>query len=96
MMKEKKNKVNGVKKMFKSVLILVCLFIFPLSIIFLQATHSKVNIEVEKLKKEIRNQEKKNESLSMKINELASLDKVIEVAQKQGLSYNNNNIRMIN
>ena len=29
----------------------------------------------------------------MKINELASLDKIIEVAHEQGLSYNNNNIK---
>ena len=31
----------------------------------------------------------------MKINELASLDKIIEVAHKQGLSYNNNNIKSV-
>ena len=55
----------------------------------MQATLSKVNVEVEKVKNEIKTQEKKNESLSMKINELASLDKIIEVAYEQGLSYNN-------
>ena len=32
----------------------------------------------------------------MKINELASLDKIEEVAKEQGLSYNNNNIKNIN
>lgn len=74
---------------------LIVLFAFPFSVIFLQATHSKVNIEVERIKKQIKTQERKNESLSMKINELASLDKIIEVAQKQGLRYNNNNIRLI-
>ncbi len=31
----------------------------------------------------------------MKINELASLDKLQEVAQEQGLSYNNDNIKVI-
>ena len=31
----------------------------------------------------------------MKINELASLEKIQEVAKEQGLSYNNNNIRII-
>lgn len=31
----------------------------------------------------------------MKINELASLDKIIEVAYKQGLSYNNDNIKSV-
>ena len=31
----------------------------------------------------------------MKINELASLEKIQEVAKEQGLSYNNNNIKTI-
>ena len=31
----------------------------------------------------------------MKINELASLDKIIEVAHEQGLSYNNDNIKSV-
>lgn len=68
---------------------------FPLVIVFSQATLSKINYEVEKSKKEIVSQEKKNESLVMKINELASLDRIQEVADKQGLSYNNDNIKTI-
>ena len=56
---------------------------------------SKINFEVEKTKKEISEQTKTNESLSMKINELASLDKIEEVAKEQGLSYNNDNIKNI-
>ena len=67
----------------------------PFAIVFSQATLSKVNFEVEKIKKDIAAQENKNQSLSMKINELASLDKIIEVAEKQGLSYNNDNIKSI-
>lgn len=73
----------------------VLLLVSPFTIVFLQATLSKVNIEVEQIKKEIKTQEKKNESLSMKINELASLDKIIEVAHSQGLSYNNDNIKSL-
>lgn len=73
----------------------VLLIASPFAIVFLQATLSKVNIEVEQIKKEIKTQEKKNESLSMKINELASLDKIIEVAHEQGLSYNNDNIKTV-
>ena len=67
----------------------------PLVTVFLQATLSKINVEVEKVKKEIKTQEKKNESLTMKINELASLDKIIQVAHDQGLSYNNDNIKTV-
>ena len=64
----------------------------PFALVFSQATLSEINFEVEKTKKEIATQEKKNESLTMKINELASLEKIQEVAKEQGLSYNNNNI----
>lgn len=67
----------------------------PFAIVFLQGTLSKVNVEVEQIKKQIKTQEKKNESLTMKINELASLDKIIEVAHQQGLSYNNDNIKSL-
>ena len=35
------------------------------------------------------------QSLNMKISELASLDKIQDVAEKQGLSYNNDNIKTV-
>lgn len=92
--KQKKNKVGRFEKIVYTVTILL-LFASPFAVVFFQATLSKVNIDVEKVKKEIRSQEKKNESLEMKINELASLDKIIEVAQEQGLSYNNDNIKSV-
>lgn len=76
---------------FTILLILVC----PFVIVFSQATLSKINYEVEKSKKDLVAQEKKNESLIMKINELASLDKIQEVADQEGLSYNNSNIKTI-
>ena len=67
----------------------------PITIVFSKATLSQVNFEVEKQKKLIEAQNKTNESLSMKINELASLDKIQEVAKSEGLSYNNNNIKNV-
>ncbi len=67
----------------------------PLAMVFSQATLSEINFEVEKLNKTITSQEKTNESLTMKINELASLSKIQQVAREQGLTYNNNNIRSI-
>jgi len=71
------------------------LVISPVSIVFSQSTLAKVNFEVEKQKKEISAQKKTNESLSMTIDELASLTKIQEVAEQQGLSYNNNNIKSV-
>ncbi|MBQ3511661.1 MAG: cell division protein FtsL [Bacilli bacterium] len=76
-------------------LALFLLVISPVSIVFSKATLSKVNFEVEKQKKEIEEQEKVNESIAMTIDELASLTKIQEVAEKQGLSYNNNNIKTV-
>ncbi len=67
----------------------------PVLIVGTKATLSKVNFEVEEQKQLLESQRKKNESISMKINELASLDKIQEVAKDQGLSYNNDNIKTI-
>lgn len=76
-------------------LALFLLVISPISIVFSKATLAKVNFEVEKQKKEIKKQEKTNESIAMTIDELASLTKIQEVAEEQGLSYNNNNIKTV-
>ena len=73
----------------------VLLLVSPLSIVFSKATLAQINFEVEKEKKQIDQQTKKNESLTMAINELASLTKIQQVAQEQGLSYNNSNIKTI-
>ena len=62
------------------------LLIAPVSIVFSKATLAQINFEVEKQKKQIEEQSKKNESLAMTINELASLTKIQEVEQDQGLS----------
>jgi cell division protein FtsL len=67
----------------------------PISIVFSKATLSKVNYDVEKEKQKITSQQKTNESLAMTINELASLTKIQQVAQEQGLSYNNSNIKTV-
>ena len=74
---------------------LFLLVLAPLAVVFSQAALSKVNYDVEKMKVKISAQEKVNESLSMKISELASLDKIQEVAVSEGLSYNNDNIKYV-
>ena len=71
------------------------LVVAPVSIVFSKATLSQINFEVEKQKKEIEAQKKTNESLAMTIDELASLTKIQEVAEQQGLSYNNSNIKTV-
>ena len=76
-------------------LALFLLVIAPVSIVFSKATLAKVNFDVEKEKKEIAVQKKTNESIAMTIDELASLTKIQQVAEEQGLSYNNNNIKSV-
>lgn len=48
------------------------------------------------MKRTITAQEKKNESLEMKINELASLDNIQNIIKQEGLTYNNDNIKNVN
>ena len=97
---KKKVKVEKRLKMskFERLLYTLALFLLimsPISVVFSKATLSKINFEVEKQKKEIEAQRKKNESIAMTIDEIASLTKIQEVAEQQGLSYNNNNIKTV-
>ena len=91
---KKKVKMSKFEKLLYTLAVFL-LLVAPVSVVFSQATLSQINFEVEKQKKKIETQTKKNESLSMAINELASLTKVQEVAQQQGLSYNDSNIKTI-
>ena len=60
-----------------------------------QAMLQSSNSELQRLKIKIEAQEELNAGIQMKINELASLDNALEVANNYGLEYNNNNIRVI-
>ena len=96
MVKKKGKKVRFLKgERFMWVIVLMLLVAIPVSNVYSKAILSESNIEVEKLKKNIDDQKKINESLGMKINELASLDKIQEVAIENGLSYNDDNIKVI-
>ena len=66
-----------------------------LSTFVLSAKIQSSNSELQRLKSKIESKEKMNLSMQMKINELASLDNALEVADANNLKYNNNNIRVI-
>ena len=92
-------KKNKIKSKIERRLIIIVLFLFiatPVSVIYTKSYLSEVNIRVEKMKKTISAQEKKNESLEMKINELASLDNIQNIIKQEGLTYNNDNIKNVN
>lgn len=63
--------------------------------IFCGAGVNHLSMNVEKMRYEIEEQEKKNESLVMKVNELTSFDKIKDVVSDMGLAYNNDNIVVI-
>lgn len=89
--KKRKNRMHSfVYKSFVSLSI-----VLVISIVFSQISLSKINLEVEKLKIKVGEQENVNQSLNMKINEMASLENINEISSTQGLSYNNENIKTI-
>ncbi len=92
--KKTTKKLKGDKFLYFILFFLV--IAIPISNVFIKALLSETNIEVEQLKNKIEKQTNINESLSMQINELASLDKIQEVAKDIGLTYNNDNIKVVN
>lgn len=93
----KKNKklklLKGEKAMY--VLLLVLLLAIPMFNVYTSSLLSETNNEVEKLNKNIEKQELVNQGLSMQIDELASLENIQSIAEENGLSYNNSNIKSV-
>ena len=77
-------------------LLVLAIILFPISTVLSKAILSETNITLEQMKTRVNTQEGINESLSMQVDELASLDKIQEVAESKGMTYNNNNIKNIN
>ena len=63
--------------------------------IYSAASLGNLKMSIEKLNYQITTQEKKNESLNMKISELTAFDNVKDVVNEMGLSYNYENIIII-
>ena len=97
---KKKTKIKkklGITKFEKILYLmaLVLLLMAPVSIVYTKSTLSEINFKVEKMKKTIAAQEKTNEGLEMKKNELTSLDNIKTAIKNEGLMYNNDSIRNI-
>ncbi len=63
--------------------------------IFCGASIGEMKMSIEEMKYNIDQQEKTNESLTMKVNELTSFENVQKVVKEMGLAYNNDNIIVI-
>ena len=92
--KKKKNKITkGEKLLYVSA---VFSFIAMLGLkIFCGAMVGEMKMGIEETKYKIDNQEKTNESLTMKVNELTSFENVKKVVEEMGLAYNNENIIVV-
>ena len=96
-MKKTTGPVIKIRKGEKIILALIMFFavLTPVCIVYTSNTLSSSNIEVEKLKEKIQEQENVNAGLSMQVDELASLSNIQDVAKANGLSYNNDNIVVV-
>lgn len=92
--KSRKLKLTGEEKFLIFVMIFCLIGIFAVQIFF-GAQISNVKMNIEKIDYKIEVQEKKNESLTMQVNELTSYENVSKVIEKIGLEYNNENIIVI-
>ena len=71
------------------------LLAIPICNVYTKAILSESNIALEEKKSEIKKQEDINDSLKMEISELASLDTIQNVATEYGLTYQNENIKVV-
>lgn len=94
MKKSKTGKLISRERKFVVLGAILLLFLWGVSF-FMKNSLASINIEVERLSRDIKEQKEVNQSLTMKINELASLENVNVVANQVGLAYNNDNIRLI-
>lgn len=95
-MASKNKKIKLLKgEKFMYFLLIVLLLAIPMFNVYTSSLLSETNTEVERLKNKIASQELTNQSLSMQVDELASLENIQSVAEKYGLSYINGNIKSI-
>ena len=93
----KKRKKKGMSRFEKTMykFFVLTTIVLIVGIIYSRATLGRINLEVQELSGIIKEESEDNQSLVMKINEMVSLDKIQEVSNKLGLTYNNENIKSV-
>jgi len=94
MKKVTRKKITKVERFLYKSCVSLSIFLI-VGIVVGQTTLSKMNLELQKLEAKVETQEDTNQSLTMKINEMASLENIQNVSENMGLAYNNNNIKTI-
>ena len=95
MKKRRKIRLSGEEK-FLLFIILSCIVGMFAVQIFFGAQISNYKMNIEKIDYKIETQKKKNQSLTMQVNELTSYENVSKVIERMGLEYNNENIVVVN
>jgi len=72
-----------------------CLVFTVVIRVFCSASISNLKMDIEKVSYKIENQEKKNQSLVMQVNELTSYEKLSPILKEMGLTYQNENIVVV-
>ena len=94
MKKKKKKGFTKVERfLYKSSFVIIVFLV--VGIVFTSTAVSKMNIELQDMNKKVEKALDTNESLAMKINEMASLDNIQSISRNLGLAYNNENIKTI-
>lgn len=93
--KKRKSKFTvGEKKLY--MFGIVCFMFAILLKVFCGTSISNLKMDIEDINYKISNQENKNDSLTMQVNELTSYENISSVLKDMGLAYNNENIIVIN
>jgi cell division protein FtsL len=93
-MKTRKLRLAPIEKILYTAAIVLTLA-FPFGLVSYQSQMNELNIEVQELTRYVNMQERVNESISMKISMLASLENIEDQARLAGLQINNDNIKSI-
>lgn len=86
-------KVRGERVIYFTLALI--LLAIPVCNVYTKAILSETNIALEEIKSDIKEQEQLNESLRTEIDVLASYDSMQEIAVQNGLSYQNDNIKVV-
>ena len=73
----------------------LCIVLTIVLKVFSSASISNLKMSMEEITYKINNQEKKNQSLVMQVNELTSYENLSNVLKDMGLAYNNENIIVV-
>ena len=74
---------------------LFCMMFAVIIKVFSSASISNLKMDIEKISYKIENQDKKNQSLVMQVNELTSYENLNNILKDMGLAYNNENIIVV-